>query len=127
MRISDWSSDVCSSDLLVLGEVVVVLAIGFVLQMGLAAALPAGEAISNAMGLGFASMIDPLSGTASSAIGQFLSVLATALFLAADGHLVLIDILVDSYRPLPPGGAFLSSDAIGGIMRLASPILAPGL
>src|SRR3546814_4490955 len=65
--------------ILILGEVVVGLAIGFVLQMGLAAALLAGEAISNTMGLGFASMIDPLSGTSSSSIGQFLSMLATAL------------------------------------------------
>ena len=45
----------------IIGEVVIGLAIGFVLQMGLAAALLAGEVISNAMGLGFASMVDPLS------------------------------------------------------------------
>src|SRR3546814_20616704 len=70
----------------IIGEVVIGLAIGFVLQMGLAAALLAGEVISNAMGLGFASMVDPLSGASSSAIGQFLSMMATALFLAADGE-----------------------------------------
>src|SRR3546814_14931376 len=79
------------------------------------------------MGLGFASMIDPLSGTSSSSIGQFLSMLATALFLAADGHLVLIDILVDSYSALPPGGAFPSFDAIGGILRFGSLMFAAGL
>src|SRR3546814_232804 len=56
--------------ILILGEVVVGLAIGFVLQMGLAAALLAGEAISNTMGLGFASMIDPLSGTSRSEAGR---------------------------------------------------------
>ena len=57
--------------LFVTGEVVIGLGIGFVLQMGLAAALLGGEAISNAMGLGFASMVDPLGGASSSAIGQF--------------------------------------------------------
>lgn len=113
--------------ILIIGEVVVGLAIGFVLQMGLAAALLGGEAISNAMGLGFASMIDPLSGTASSAIGQFLSMLATALFLAADGHLVLIDIIVDSYSALPPGNAFPSFGAIGGVLRFGSLMFAAGL
>src|SRR3546814_254604 len=51
--------------ILILGEVVVGLAIGFVLQMGLAAALLAGAAISNAMGLGFASMNDPPNATAT--------------------------------------------------------------
>ena len=106
--------------LLVIGEVVIGLGIGFILQMGLAAALLAGEAISNAMGLGFASMVDPMSGASSSAIGQFLSMLATALFLAADGHLVLINIIVDSYVALPPGNAFPSFDAIGSLMFAAA-------
>lgn len=113
--------------LLILGEALIGLCIGFVLQMGLAAALLAGEAISNAMGLGFASMVDPLSGAASSAIGQFLSMLATALFLAADGHLILIEIIVDSYSALPPGNAFPSFGAIGGLLRFGSLMFAAGL
>src|SRR3546814_7222636 len=100
-----------------IGYVVIGLSIGFVLQMGLAAALLAGEVISNAMGLGFASMVDPLGGASSSAIGQFLSMMATALFLAADCHLLLIDIIVGSYDALPPGNAFPSWDAIGGLIR----------
>ncbi|HMO74713.1 MAG TPA: flagellar biosynthetic protein FliR [Sphingopyxis sp.] len=112
---------------LIIGEVVIGLAIGFVLQMGLAAALIGGEAISNAMGLGFAAMADPMSGRMSSAVGQFLSMLATAIFLAADGHLVLIGIIVDSYGALPPGGAFPSFDAIGGIIRFGSLMFAAGL
>ena len=111
----------------IVGEVVIGLAIGFVLQMGLAAALLAGEVISNAMGLGFASMVDPLSGASSSAIGQFLAMLATALFLAADGHLLLIDIVGDSYTALPPGNAFPSWDALGGVIRFGSLMFAAAL
>lgn len=113
--------------LFIAGEVLIGLGIGFVLQMGLAAALLAGETISNAMGLGFATMVDPLSGQASSAVGQFLSMLATALFLAADGHLLLIGIIVDSYSALPPGGGFLSLGAIEGILRFASLMFVAGL
>ena len=84
-------------------EVMVGLAIGFALQIGFAAALLAGEAISNAMGIGFAAMADPASGQMSPAIGQFLSMLATFLFLAIDGHLALIAIIVESYRRLAAG------------------------
>lgn len=113
--------------LLILGEVMIGLSIGFVLQMGLAAALLAGEAISNAMGLGFAAMADPLSGRMSSAVGQFLSMLATAIFLAADGHLLLIGIIVDSYSALPPGNAFPSWNAIDGILRFGSLMFVAGL
>lgn len=113
--------------LFIIGEVVIGLAIGFVLQMGLAAALLAGEAISNTMGLGFASMIDPVSGQSSSSVGQFLSMLATALFLAADGHLLLVGIIVDSYAALPPGGAFPTHGAIEGVLRFGSLMFVAGL
>jgi flagellar biosynthetic protein FliR len=111
----------------IIGEVVIGLAIGFVLQMGLAAALLAGEAISNAMGLGFASMVDPLSGQASSAVGQFLSMLATALFLAADGHLLLVGIIVDSYVALPPGNAFPAHGVVEGVLHFGSLMFVAGL
>lgn len=111
----------------VIAEVLIGLAIGFVLQMGLAAALIAGEVISNAMGLGFASMADPMSGRMSSAIGQFLSMLATALFLAADGHLLLAEIIVQSYVALPPGGGFMSYKALSGVLEFGSLMFAAGV
>lgn len=113
--------------LFIIGEAMIGLIIGFVLQMGLAAALLAGETISNAMGLGFASLVDPLSGRASSAVGQFLMMLATALFLAADGHLLLIGIIVDSYSALPPGNAFPSWGAIESVLRFGSLMFVAGL
>lgn len=113
--------------LYIASEVLIGLTIGFVLQMGLAAALIGGEVISNAMGLGFAAMADPMSGQMSSAIGQFLSMLATALFLAADGHLLLAEIIVQSYVALPPGGGFLSLNAIGSVIEFGSLMFAAGL
>ena len=51
---------------LVGGEVIAGLALGFALQIGYAAAFVAGETIANAMGLGFSSMIDPLTGNSTS-------------------------------------------------------------
>lgn len=109
------------------GEVVVGLAIGFAVQIGFAASLLAGELISNTMGLGFASMANPTGGQASPAIGQFLSMLATFLFLAMGGHLTLAAIIIDSYTSLPPGAAWLSHDTIGGMVHFGSLIFAAGL
>lgn len=112
--------------LLVAGEVVIGLD-RLRAPDGARRALLAGEAISNAMGLGFAAMVDPMSGQMSSAVGQFLSMLATALFLAANGHLLLIEIIVQSYNALPPGNAFPSYGAIEGILRFGSLMFAAGL
>jgi flagellar biosynthetic protein FliR len=85
-----------------MGEIVIGLGLGFAVQAGFAAALIAGETISNAMGLGFASMTNPMSGQSSTAIGQLLTMLATFLFLASDGHLLFARIVIESYRAWPP-------------------------
>ncbi|MFC3714115.1 flagellar biosynthetic protein FliR [Sphingoaurantiacus capsulatus] len=113
--------------MLVAGEVLVGLALGFAIQMGFSAALIAGETIGNAMGLGFAGMVDPASGQSAPALGQLLSILATFLFLAIGGHLALAAIVVESYRALPPGEAWLSADALRSIVNFGGILFAAGL
>lgn len=113
--------------LLIAGEVLAGLAMGFALQIGFAAALLAGEAISNIMGLGFAAMTDPATGQPSPAIGQYLSMLALFLFLAGDGHLLFFEIVYRSYASLPPGAAWLSTAMLGGLVQFGSLIFAAGL
>jgi flagellar biosynthesis protein FliR len=113
--------------LIIMSEVLAGLAIGFAVQIGFSSALLGGEAISNAMGLGFASMSDPLGGQSSAAIGQFLSMLATFLFLSMNGHLILAGIVVESYAALPPGQAWLSRQTIGGLVRFGGLVFASGL
>lgn len=110
-------------------EVIAGLSLGFALQIGYSAAFIAGETISNAMGLGFSSMMDPLSGQPTPVVGRFLSIIATFLLLAMDGHLLLIRYIVDSYQALPPGhlmpaSAFESIVAFGGNMFSAAVIIA---
>jgi len=113
--------------LLIAGEALVGLAMGFALQIGFAAALLAGEAISNIMGLGFAAMTDPATGQPSPAIGQYLSMLALFLFLAGDGHLLCFEIVYRSYETLPPGAAWLSAEALGGLVRFGGLVFTAGL
>jgi flagellar biosynthetic protein FliR len=112
---------------LVAGELLVGLALGFAVQIGFASAAIAGEVIGNTMGLGFASMVDPMSGTSTSALAQFLTILATFLFLAMGGHLILASIIVDSYTTLPPGRAWLDADAAHRIALFGSDLFASGL
>lgn len=113
--------------LLVMGEILAGLAMGFALQLGYAAAFVAGETIGNAMGLGFASMVDPQSGQSTQVVGQFLSIVATFLLLGMDGHLLLASYVVQSYQALPPGGDMLSNDAIYGLIMFGGTLLGAGL
>ena len=109
---------------LIIGEVIIGLALGFALQTGFAATSIAGEAIGNAMGLGFAATIDPMSGNGTPAIGQVLTILATLLFLAMDGHLAFISVVLESYRLLPVGGGLLSAQAVGAVVKLGGAMFA---
>jgi len=111
---------------LAVGEIVIGLALGFALQAGFAAALVAGETISNAMGLGFASMTNPMTGQSSSAVGQLLMMMATFLFLASDGHLLFARILVESYGAFPPGAA-IPLQLFAELAKLGGLIFAAGL
>ncbi|QJU56861.1 flagellar biosynthetic protein FliR [Sphingomonas sp. AP4-R1] len=112
---------------LVLGEVMAGIALGFAVQIGFSSALLAGETIGNTMGLGFAQMIDPHSGSSSPALGQFLSIIATFLFLSIGGHLSLATIIVDSYRALPVGAAMPASSSIRGLVMFGGDLFAAGL
>lgn len=102
------------------------LALGLAAQIGFSAAVAAGETISNAMGLGFSAMADPMSGATNPAIGQFLSILALFIFLSTGGHLAFAAIIAESYAALPPGKAWLSQDTISGLVDFGGLILAAG-
>lgn len=115
------------NSIFVMGEVLVGVAIGFALQLGFSSVLIAGETISNAMGLGFASMSDPQTGQSTPVIGQFLMIVATLLLLAIDGHLMLLAAIVESYSALPPGYAFLGADLALGIVKFGGTLFSMGL
>lgn len=111
---------------IVAGEVLAGVALGFAVQIGFSAAMVAGEMVGNAMGLGFAGMMDPQTGAPTPALAQFLSILGTFLFLAIGGHLALASIIVDSYRSLPVGQAWIGFDSMRGLVMFGGDMLAMG-
>ncbi len=88
--------------LLILAQQMLIgLAIGFVLRIIFSGVELAGEMIGMTMGLGFATFFDPSSQGRSSVISQFLSLLLLLLFIGSDLHLLLIEVLVESFTLLP--------------------------
>jgi flagellar biosynthetic protein FliR len=49
-------------------------------------------------------------------LGQFYTILVTLLFFALNGHLVLIEVLVDSFTSLPIGGGGVSSAGLWAML-----------
>ena len=89
----------------VLRELGIGLAAGLVLQIYFAAAVMAGDRIANTAGLGLAAQVDPATGSQTPVIGQFFMLFLLAVFVAVDGHLVAIRLVLQSYTLLPPGAS----------------------
>lgn len=90
---------------LVVQQVLVGLAIGFAMQLTLAAMAFAGEVIGLQMGFGFASLFDIQSGFDVPVMSNFYSLTGLLLFLALNGHLVLLGVLVKSFTVVPIAAA----------------------
>jgi flagellar biosynthetic protein FliR len=82
-------------------QIFIGLSIGLIMQMVFSIVLFAGESIAASMGLGFAAMVDPQSGQQAPVIGQLYTITSTLLFLSLNGHLLLIQMLLDSFTSLP--------------------------
>ena len=89
--------------LLVIKELIIGIAIGFISMMVLDTFVLAGQVIAMQTGLGFASIVDPMNGVSVPAVGQFYLILATLLFWTLDGHLVMIQMIVMSFKAFPAG------------------------
>lgn len=113
--------------LAVLGEVLVGLALGFVLQLAFAAPVLGAEVIGGAMGLSIATTADPLGGPHSPVLGQYFTVLLTVVFLGLGGHLQWLALLVQSYEVLPPGAAWLGPERLHELTGFAGTMFATGL
>lgn len=77
------------------------LASAFILQMVFAVLLVGGQSIAYSMGLGFASMVDPASGVQVPVVAQILVITGSLFFMSVNGHLLLIELLIESFKTLP--------------------------
>lgn len=84
-------------------QLLIGLTMGFALRLIFTAVEMAGELIGLQMGLGFAVFYDPQNAGQMPLIGQFLGVLTTLIFLAVNGHLLMLSALAESFRDLPIG------------------------
>ncbi len=120
--------------LVVANQVLIGLTMGLTLQVAFAALLLAGQFIAASMGLGLASAIDPQNGIQVPVIGQLYFLLGALIFLALDGHLMIVELLALSFETLPIAAVGLAPEAFkglaiwGGVMfseglRLALPVL----
>lgn len=108
-------------------EVVLGAAVGFTFQVVFQMFVLGGQFMAMKMGLGFASMNDPTNGVQTTVLSQFFLMLVTLMFVAVEGHLVLISLIVDSFHTLQPGRFVFASSNFYEIVKLGSWMFAAAL
>src|SRR5690606_33955733 len=79
------------------------------------------------MGLSFAQLADPLRGTSTPVVGQLMLILTTLLFVSMNGHLVLIELLLRSFRTLPAASAVFGAEQLGALLEFSAIVFAGGV
>ena len=98
---------------LVLGQQLLIgIALGLMTQFLLETFVMAGQVIAMQTSLGFATLVDPMNGQSAPVVGQFYLMLATLVFLAVDGHLLMLRMVVLSFETLPVSDSGLSLPSI---------------
>ena len=108
-------------------QLVVGIAMGLAMQLIFDAVIMGGQLLANSMGLSFAVNVDPLHGASTPVLGQFYTIIIALTFLALNGHLILIDALVQSFKTLPVGTTGLGSNGLWMYVHLGSVLFSGAL
>lgn len=115
------------SVLIIAQQILIGLIIGFAVQLVFSAVITGGQIVAMQMGLGFSLMVDPQNGAQSPVLSQFYIVMVMLIYLSIDGHLVLIEVLVESFKTMPISAQGLIADDFMQIVRWGANIFAGGL
>lgn len=90
-----------SAFLSIIYQIVIGVLFGLIIHVIFQAFNLAGQIIAMQMGLGFAQLVDPQNGISVPAVSQFYMLMATLLYLSMNGHLYVINAIIESFHTLP--------------------------
>ncbi|TDO16781.1 MULTISPECIES: flagellar biosynthetic protein FliR [Halomonas] len=102
-------------------------AIGLTVRVMLTVVQASGDFIGLQMGLAFATFFDPSSGTNMVVLSRILYMITLLMFLAFNGHLMVLEVLVTSFQTLPIGIGRFNPDAFIMLARYGGTIYTAGL
>lgn len=119
----------------VAGELLLGFLFAYIALLMMAGAQFAGQLVDIQIGFGIANVLDPLTSTQVTLIGQLQYLAALLLFLLMDGHHLLLRALADTFAAVPPGAPFAAGPALDLVVRrggmlvfvVAARIAAPAL
>ena len=113
--------------LILVQQMIIGIVLGFTLRIVFSAVDVAGELIGLQMGLSFASFYDPQNAGQTPVMSEFLGLLSSLLFLALNGHLLMLSVLAESFTFLPVGGVVFAVKGVGALLAWATTLFAAGV
>lgn len=121
-----YDNSILGYALLIMKEFLVGLSIGFVAYLAYTAIYIAGEIIDKQIGFAVVSVMDPISNIQVPVTSNLYFIISMLIFLAINGHHMLIQTLFDSFESLPLGTAVFNKGVVDGITGLFTTVLATG-
>lgn len=109
------------------GEILLGLLAGMSIRLVFEGVQLAGQLMGYQMGMAIAEVIDPATEDQVALLAQFISLMATLIFLIINGHHVFIRTLVQSYELVPPLGFHVNGPVLEGMVRLTAEMFIIGL
>ena len=107
-------------------EVLVGLVLGLFIRLLFTSVSIGGELVSFSMGLNSAQVFNPMMGTHSNIMDQLYSILILLLFLGLNGHHMLLEGWLQSFKFLPINGFNVNIPSFGEVTLLGGEIIEIG-
>jgi len=112
--------DLTRAVLAIANEAVIGLVIGAMVSMCLSVAQMAGSVMDLQMGLSMGHIMNPATGTSNTLLAEYKHLLATVVFLCANGHHLMLAALARSFQVAPSWGwHHMEALQTGGVALLA--------
>nr|WP_321257434.1 flagellar biosynthetic protein FliR [uncultured Pseudodesulfovibrio sp.] len=103
-----------------IGELVLGLILGLVVNFLFAAVQLGGQIIGFQMGFAMVNVVDPITGTSNAVTAHFLYMTTMLTFLVLNGHLYLLQAVGMSFEHIPPGGLLLNNNLATDIFQFSN-------
>ena len=108
-------------------QVLIGVLLGFSLRIVFAAIDVAGELIGMQMSLSFAVFYDPQNAGQTPVVSEFLGLITTLIFLAMNGHLLVLSVIAESFKLLPISQTPINAGGFASLMAWSATLFSAGL
>ncbi|OHV12016.1 flagellar biosynthetic protein FliR [Kushneria phosphatilytica] len=112
---------------LIVQQLLIGVALGLVMRVVFAAIMAAGDFIGLQMGLSFASFFSSEAQGNTMILARLFNLFAVLMFLAFDGHLIMIQLLIETFQRLPVGAGTLNTEGFRDVATYGSVIFSAGM